>query len=583
MVRTLRGRLTLLACLATIPAFLFVLFVATRERGAALRRAESDARYVAGLATREHAHQLMGARRLLDRLATSEKGAPSDATSLQRILPTILSGFPQFANLGVLTREGKLAYSVVEPVGTVDMSQNPAFIGALQSKEVVLGRYQMGQIVGRPVLILARAMRDASGNTLAVLFAALDLDWLDQLARQASLPPDYAIVITDSDGRILARSAGLARHVDAKNGSIAIPDLAKASASAVRVFGDDGLERLFVASPMEGVPDLFVAVGLPVDRVVGMANRAFVRAVLALAVLTLLTVASSVIAADLSVLRDLRALAGTTRLFGGGDLAARAPMPQTHGEIRDLAHAFNAMADALALRHEEVTIAGERMRALSHALQAAREEEGTRIARELHDQLGQELTILKMDLASAKRKVHELGPPAEEVEKSLEQARTRIDASVDSIRRISSELRPSVLDRLGLAAGLEWLLREFERRTSLSCTLEACDVDDAIDAEVSTALFRITQEALTNVARHARAKSVVVELEDDGETLILRVKDDGRGMNVDKNDRRVALGLLGMQERASLLGGRLEVTSTAGDGTMVTARVPKLRKRESRA
>lgn len=573
--RTLRGRLSLLACLATLPAFLFVLYAASQERQAALGRAEREARYVADLASREHAHQVLGAERLLDRLADLGAAAgPTGLGSLGTLLPSVLSGFPQCANLGILTAEGALAYSVVPPARPVDMKGNPAFEEALRGRTVALGRYQVGPIVGRPVLILARAVRDRDARLRGVLFAALDLAWLEQLASEAGMPPGYALLLVDRDGRVLARSEGAGRGAVEEGGLLPGFQALRTSARVLtRGRGADGAARLFTVVPMAGVPDLYAAVSLPEDQVTGLANRAFLRAMLALAVLTLLTVASSIAAADLSVLRDLRLLARATRSFGAGRLSARAPVPAATGEIRDLAQAFNAMAEALEQRDREATWARDQLRALSHRLQAAREEEGARIARELHDQLGQDLTALKLDLGRLKRSRQGAAGGAGELDAWLDQMGDQIDACVESVRRISSELHPSVLDRLGLGAALEWLTRGFERASGLPCRFEASGDPGSLEAPLAAALFRITQEALTNVARHAGATGVAVRLEGGTEALTVRIQDDGQGF--DPATAGPSLGLLGMRERARLVGGRLTVSTAPGRGTTLEARVPR--------
>ncbi|MBI3131376.1 MAG: HAMP domain-containing protein [Acidobacteria bacterium] len=574
--QSLRGRLTLLACLATLPAFLFVLYAASQERQVALGRAESEARYVASLASREHAHQVIGAERLLGRLA--EMGAASGQPRLeplQSLLPSVLRGFPQCANLGILDGEGRLVFSVVPPDHAVDMKGNLAFEGALQAPGVALGRYQVGQIVGRPVLILAQAVRDRQEHLLGVLFAALDLAWLKQLANQPGMPPGYALLIVDRDGRVLARSEGTGRGMAEEGGLLPeFRELRDSSRYQSRGRGVDGIPRLYSVVPMAGVPDLYAAVSLPEERVTGLANRAFLRAVLALAVLTLLTVASSIAAADLSVLRDLRLLARATRAFGGGDLAARAPVPPATGEIRDLATAFNGMAEALEARHREATLAHDQLRALSHRLQAAREEEGARIARELHDQLGQELTALKLELGRMRRLRLVGSSGTAELDLGLEQMGAQIDACVDSIRKISSELHPSVLDRLGLAPALEWLIREFERRSGLPCDFTAEGDLRELEPQVATALFRITQEALTNILRHAEARKAEVDIREEGGQLFLCIRDDGRGFH--SGEAGASLGLLGMGERARLLGGCVDVISRPGEGTSILARVPRI-------
>lgn len=574
--RTVRGRLVLLACLATLPAFFFVLFMAAQERDAALRQAERDAWNLASIASREHAHQVMGAKRLLQRLAEDYRTEALSFPMLDRLLPAVLRGFPQFANLGMLTPEGSLRFSVVPPTRVVDMRKDPAFRGALAGPDVAFGHYEVGQIVGRPVLLLAQALRDPSGKVLGVLFVALDLAWLDELSQQARLPKGFSLLLADREGRVLAGTRAGGPQV-AQKGDL-LPEfgpLREPSPVLNRRVGKDGVPYLLAVSTLEGVPDLYVAVGVPEQQVVGQANRIYLRAIGVLLALTLLTVASSIAVADLSVLREARLLARATRRFGEGDLAVRAPIPASLGEFRELAEAFNGMADALAQRHQQTLDAQEQLRALSNRIQSAREEEGTRIARELHDQLGQELTALKLDLARVRRQLVPTAAGADggSVGASMDQMTVQIDHCIDSIRRIASELRPSVLDRLGLGAALERLSRDFEQRTAVPCSTEGCEASYEISPEVATTLFRVAQEAFTNIARHAKAQAVHLSLAEEGSDLVLTIQDDGVGLPAQAGAG--TLGLLGMHERVRLVGGQLAVQNAHRQGTQVVARVPR--------
>lgn len=575
LFRTLRGRLMLMAALATLPAFLFVVYVAGKERAAALDRAETDARYVASLASREHAHQVSGAVRLLEWLA-SDPGTISNEAEIRRMLPAVLGGFPQIANLGVLSPAGELKFSVVPPPLPVAMTGNPAFRDALKSSRVAVGGYQVGPIVGRPVLIMAHAVRDARQQVRFVLFAALELAWLDNLARQANLPPQHSLLIVDRNGAVLARSSSAAAPGAGRPLQIgSFPTMIVRTQGMTRYTESDGIARLGVAAALEGTRDLWIVVGLPEAGVYEMANRIFYRDVGALALLTLLAVASSVLATDISLLRDLRLLAHATRRFGEGDLSARVPLPGPKGEIRDLARAFNAMADALEAGHREAMTVQDQLRALTHRLLGVREEEAARIAQELHDELGQELSALKLDLEHLRRKILAGSLQAPDAVSLIDEIGDRVDGAVQSVRRISSDLRPGVLDRLGLVAGLEWLLHEFGRRSGIETDLVASGVDDAVPAEVSTALFRITQEALTNIVRHAQATQVRARLEERGEQLELSIADDGKGFDPRTAEKMPSLGLLGIRERAARLGGAVDVRSAPGGGTVLVVTVNK--------
>jgi signal transduction histidine kinase len=535
----------LLASLTTLPAFLFVIYIATNERSEVLRRAEREARFVAEMASREHAHQVAGVQRLLETLARNE------ASSLPPLLPAVLAGFPQVANLWSVDREGTLAYSVVPPPRHIAIRDNPVFERAVKTGEVAVGEYQMGPIVGRPVLLMAKAAADH------VLIAALELSWLDQLARQSGLPDDSALVITDRTGRVLAGAEGTIAGFSALTGD----------PGKMREVTIDGAERLSLAVPLQGTRDVWVVVGPLRRSVYALANRIFYRDLAVLALFALFAVATSLITTDLSVLRDVRLLAAATRRFGRGEMSVRAPVPRPRGEIRELSTAFNAMADEIEQRQE-------RLSALSQRLSAAREEEAARIAQELHDQLGQELTVLKLDLENLRRRA---AAGSADLPSWIDEMDRRISTAADTVRRISSDLRPGVLDRLGLVAGLEWLLREFERSSGITTDIAAGPLTAPVHTDVATALFRITQEALTNVARHANASLVEVRLRDTGSALELRLHDDGRGFDAQDVRRTPSLGLLGIEERARRLGGSVTIESKPGKGTTVTVVIPRIR------
>jgi len=211
------------------------------------------------------------------------------------------------------------------------------------------------------------------------------------------------------------------------------------------------------------------------------------------------------------------------------------------------------------------------LRLLSAHLQQAREEERIRIAREIHDELGQALAGLKMDVAWLQRT---LDRQAASVAPKLEDMSRLIDTTVQMVRRISAELRPSLLDDLGLAAAMEWQLDEFRERTGLECVFHSNLEDSALNADSATAVFRIFQETLTNVARHAQATRVVVALEESLETLTLRVQDNGRGITEADIGKAKSFGLLGMRERVHLLVGEIDIQSVPGQGTTITIRIP---------
>jgi PAS domain S-box-containing protein len=226
-----------------------------------------------------------------------------------------------------------------------------------------------------------------------------------------------------------------------------------------------------------------------------------------------------------------------------------------------------------ALRESEESLRRSRqeLRDLAARLQTVREEERTRIARELHDELGQALTGLKLDLAWVRGR---LTKQQGELSDRLQALVSRVDGTVDAVRRIATELRPGVLDLLGLVAAIEWQAQEFARRTGIETDLDIHSDHSPLDDTRATTVFRILQETLTNVARHAGANRVRISYTRTGDQLMLEVADNGRGIAQEQLAGRRSLGLVGIRERAIACGGELEIRGEPGQGTLVKVRIP---------
>lgn len=214
--------------------------------------------------------------------------------------------------------------------------------------------------------------------------------------------------------------------------------------------------------------------------------------------------------------------------------------------------------------------AREELAAFAAEASGVREQEKTRIARELHDELAQSLTALKMDTIWVRDNLQ--ADPAGAAAR-LSRMLAMLDASVAATRRIAADLRPLVLDDLGLAPAIEWLVQNFTQRSGVPCDL---DIDEELELQepYATAVFRIVQESLFNVGKHAHATSVQVRVAHEGGEMVLSVQDDGVGFQVSDPRKPQSLGLVGLRERAHLLQGKLTVASTPGQGTRVEARIP---------
>jgi PAS domain S-box-containing protein len=295
---------------------------------------------------------------------------------------------------------------------------------------------------------------------------------------------------------------------------------------------------------------------------------------------------------------DPKAMVGQTIDLLGGSKAAIATRTALGGEPTRFEHTYNGRTfdnlveplrdrdgtikgaiklsiDITERREAEVALADsrEQLRRLSSALNHLQEAERRRIAREVHDELGQRLTSLRLDLDLLRN---------EWCGGALEQANARItamfgliDETLGTVRRVATALRPAVLDDFGFRAALEQELASLRKRTGIATTSSFCPDDLAVDADRATALYRIVQEALTNIARHAGATLVDVHIEASSDDLCAEIMDDGRGITAEEIDSRTTLGLLGMRERANALGGSVIIEGSPGRGTRVLVKIPR--------
>jgi signal transduction histidine kinase len=214
-------------------------------------------------------------------------------------------------------------------------------------------------------------------------------------------------------------------------------------------------------------------------------------------------------------------------------------------------------------------------------MDAIREEERRVIAREIHDQIGQALTALKLDVGWLRGHLTDAGAAVAVVEERAQAMDTLVDQTLETARRLSSMLRPAILDDIGLAAAIAWQARDFQQRTGVACDLDLPPDGPAVAPATGLSLFRIVQEALTNVTRHAQATHVQIELTVDPQHAVLTVADDGRGVTAEELERPTSLGIIGIRERALAVGGDVMFSGSAGRGTTLTVRVPTASERPS--
>jgi signal transduction histidine kinase len=235
-----------------------------------------------------------------------------------------------------------------------------------------------------------------------------------------------------------------------------------------------------------------------------------------------------------------------------------------------------SMFDRLHQQQDLLRTTSDQLRALSASVSSAREEEGIRIARELHDELGSALTSLKWDLETVSNAVSDsldLGR-VEAIRRQLAAMTAIVDSTIGSVRRIAADLRPSVLDDLGLPDAIEWQVQQFQARTGIATRFESTAEQVALTTDQATAVFRILQEALTNILRHAGASRVDVWSGVESGVFTLRVRDNGRGITDEEQSAVSSIGILGMRERATRVGATFGIAGGPRQGTTITVHVP---------
>jgi signal transduction histidine kinase/PAS domain-containing protein len=265
---------------------------------------------------------------------------------------------------------------------------------------------------------------------------------------------------------------------------------------------------------------------------------------------------------------------GEADLRTAEELARLAALAADHARLYRQAQSLNAeLEERVRQRTQALELSQGQARALSARLLAVREEERTEMAREIHDELGQQLTGIKMALARVARAL----PASEEADEQrgrLQTASDEVDATIQTVRRLATRLRPSLLDDFGLITAVEAHLQDFQERTGITGKLNAKATALDLEPETSTALFRVCQEALTNVARHAGASQVQICFDVRDQELLVQIQDDGRGISEQELTNNHSLGLAGMRERVLLIGGQIAFSSAPGEGTTLRVTVP---------
>jgi PAS domain S-box-containing protein len=390
---------------------------------------------------------------------------------------------------------------------------------------------------------------------LAVLLAAIYYLLGREMSMHAAYEESLAATNADLETRIRERTRSLEESQARLNGVVTgAPDA---------IITIDGTETVVLANPAAG--DMFgytaqQMVGLPLNQLIPERYRpdhgAHIQRFAASAVVTRRMSAMRVVYALRSDDTEFPVDASISQITIGGKKLYTVI-------LRDISEEMRAKNNLEQSRKE--------LRELTAALEYVQEEERKRIAQELHDDLGQQLTVLKMDASLIRSK---LAPEQRDVLRIAERLEGVLTRTVQSVRRISADLRPAMLDDLGLVPALEELVQHISQHSGLECRLAASEDLRVVD-RLATPLFRVAQESLNNAVKHAQASRITVSLFEEDSRLVMRIEDDGKGITQDDRRKRKSYGLIGMRERVYALGGEFEVRSRERAGTTVEVRVPQ--------
>jgi signal transduction histidine kinase/HAMP domain-containing protein len=754
---SLRFRLLAIVLLGVIPALILILYTAAEQRRIARDEVQEGALILARLVASEHERLIRETRQLLMTLSYLPEAETGLHPACHQVFAELLKEYPQYLNLGVISADGTLVCSGASPGVNVEMAAYPSIQQAYEFQEFAAGSFQVDPLTGRPALHFALPVINESDHLQSIQFAALDLDWLNQVVSHTQLPEGAVLLVVDQQGVVLATSPVQEEETAlVGNTAVSIPivkhmlDLREGTAE---MSGLDGAERLYGFTQIRNGQDrsgFSVGVGLSIETAFQSVDQNLYRHLTALSLVLTLALAVAWFGGDLFILKRVESLLGATRKLAAGDLSARTGVPYDQGELSQLAAVFDRLGEALERREierklveseinrhirdlsalntitatvsssldllevleslkrllaeqfnipggaifsyeedsgelilesawgvpaatlanfkrfysglfhyrsvivqgetyleqdfrkvepyasaglsaarpylqsylcipliakgqvqgvidmfsreyehfqpeqlelftimgqevgvaiqnarffEEVNDARNRLRSLSQQLIELQENERRHIARELHDEIGQAMTAVKVNLQAIAR-LAGTSPLTPHLEESI----SIIDRTIQQIRNLSLDLRPSLLDDLGIVSALRWYVDRQAQRAELEAEFTAFPQDMRFSPALETTCFRIVQEAITNVVRHAKANQVSVEIIQNGVELNVVVRDDGVGFDLNALQERTphdtTLGLLGMRERVELVGGRLEILSEGAAGTQIRACLP---------
>lgn len=575
----LRLRLLFLVVLTCAPLAALTLHTAWDERRRQEASLQQRARRLMQVSSRQERELVGATSQLLLAIAESAPVRSGSARGSRRFLQDILASYPRYANLGVLSTNGEILATAGPFSAAIEQSQRAFFDRALRGTGLTLGTLSQPEAGATPLLSFGYPVITPQGKIQGAVFALLTPPWFgrDNSEITSQLSQGYTWTEIDPGGVILARFPGPESWV---GHALPNPDLLAAVTNRLngttkgRNPEGTAFFYAFTSRPSQLLPGNTIGIlGVPKDALFAAADRALVRNLAWLGGAVLLALVLGWVGSSLLIVRPVNSLVRSSTQLASGELATRSGLRHGTDELGQLSQAFDRMAQAMEQRERDRERASHKLQALSQRLVEVQESERRHIARELHDEIGQALTAAEMNLQAALR-----APATASVQRRLQAGIEAVEQVLEQVHDLSLNLRPSMLDDLGLEPALRWYTRRQSELAGFQAEFRSDTFQERFDPLVETECFRVAQEALTNVVRHAQARSVSVDLSKKDRMLHLSIRDDGVGFDVSgQRDHAVhgaSLGLLSMEERATLAGGGLEINSAPGAGTVVRAWFP---------
>jgi len=579
VIAGLRFRLLMLVLLVCAPLVALTLTRAWEDRRRAISNWEQRSQRMTEVAANEEQKLIGETRQLLLAMAESFPVRSGNRRGCKKLVDELFDTYPRYANLGVINTNGQVIATALgsdSPTNFLDLN---FFRRAVAMRAFTIDDFP-GYDPEKPTVSFGAPVIDRFDQLQGVVFATLDLSWVNRFGTEVAsqLPKGATWTELDYNGNIIVRyPAGKVWTGKPLPEKALLKSVFGDSKGVVEATDGDGVPGFYSYASMKSAlvrGNVVTILGIPKQVLFEAAETTLYLDLAWFALAAIVAVLFGWMGSSLLVLRPVQALVQSSTRLASGDLTARTGLPHGKDELGRLTAAFDLMAQALEQRERERQGAKHKLQIVSHRLVEVQETERRNIARELHDEIGQSLTVAEMNLQAALQQT----PAKAGVARRLQDSIQAVERVLEQVQDLSLNLRPSMLDDLGLEPALRWYANRQASLAGLRLSFKADPLEHRIDPVIETECFRVGQEALTNVVRHSQASELAVELRKCDGQLHLLVKDNGVGFDVsnirEKAVRGASLGVLSMEERASLAGGGIEFVSSPGIGTEVRAWFP---------